>query len=124
MTGNFKIGDIVRIKKKKHGLDLFYSFGQKHYRRFHIGEIGRIFHIQEDVARDEPFVYSNKNMSHLNRYLPVRFDIIKIWVYHKGGNPSICRCLEDELERASKIESEKYEEADEKHNARIIAEKL
>jgi hypothetical protein len=113
MTGKFKLNDIVRIKKKKHGLDLFYSFGQKHYRRFHIGETGRIFHIEKDVASDAS-----------NRYLPVRFDIIKIWVYHKGGNPSICRCTEDELERASKIESEKYEEADEKHNARAIAERL
>jgi hypothetical protein len=113
MKEKFKINDIVRIKKKKHGLDLFYSFGQRHYRRFHIGETGKIFHIEKDVASDAS-----------NRYLPVRFDIIKIWVYHKDGNPSICRCMEDELEKADKIESEKYEEADEKYNARIIAEKL
>jgi hypothetical protein len=95
MTEKFKLNDIVRI------------------RRFHIGHIGRIINIEKDVTRDAS-----------NRYLPVRFDIIKIWVYHKGGSPSICRCMKGELEKASKIESERYEEAEEKHIARGIAEQL
>lgn len=116
MTEKFKLNDVVRIKKKKHGLDLFYQYGQSHYRKFHIGEIGRIIIIEKDVSP------VTRDLS--NRYLPVRFDIIKIWVHHKGGNPYIYRCMEDELTIANKDECKKYEEIDEKYEARRIAERL
>ena len=94
----FKIGDIVKIKGKKHGLDLFYQYGQLHYRKFHVGELGRIILID--------------------------FDIIKIWVHHRNSNPHICRCMEDELIIANKDEYKKYEETDEKYEAKKIAERL
>jgi len=114
----FKIGDIVKIKNKKHGLDLFYQYGQLHYRKFHVGELGRIIFIEKEIS---PIT---RDLS--NRYLPVvgDFDIIKIWVHHKNGNPHICRCMEDELTIANKDEYKKYEETDEKYEAEKIAEKL
>jgi hypothetical protein len=47
----------------------------------------------------------------------VQFQILKLWIYHKNGNPTISYCLESELVKANKSECEKYV-------ARELAERL
>jgi hypothetical protein len=103
MNRNFRIGDIVKIKGKIKGLDKLYSSGQRHYRRFQKGEIGRIF--------DAMLEYPPKESIY------VQLQILKLWMYRKNEHPFVSYCIGSELSFANKSECEKYE-------AMEIAERL
>ena len=106
----FKVNDIVKIKKKIYNLDLYYQYGQKHYRKFHTDEIGKIFQIVPEYPR----------VDNIN----VKFMMIKLWIYRKNAYPFVAYCKQEELALANKEECKKYEENEEIYEAKITAEKL